>query len=420
MQVFTELTIRRSLATAGILAILLVDGGGILTPQPLGADQEDQQQQPPKLSAAQLDEVVARVALYPDPLLAQVMAAATFVEQIPDADLWAARHKNLQGDALAQAMDNAHLGFDPGVQALIAFPSVLELMNNDLAWTQTLGDATLIQRGDIMAAVQRMRQRAYAAGTLRSTQQNTVLHTAPQVIEIQPPSPVIYVPVYNPQVVYVFQPAPSAALAIGFAFAVALSPSYRASYWGYHPGFGWSSRTVIIIYNGAWGRTWVNHRTYIHTWGGVNRGFYNKPYAYVNTSVYARKTKLNVNKININNNDAVVNSNNMNPGSINARSVDLNRNNLIGSNTPAPNGSAVNPDTSGGNRNGVNRSARTVNRGSYQSQCPSPYTIAGSPVAEKARGYAKQNPAAPGVFTGVQNGKSEQMAAARGKLSRGK
>jgi hypothetical protein len=86
-------------------------------------------------------------------LLAQVMAAATFAEQVPASAQWAAQHKNLKGDALVQAMEAANFGFDPSVQAVLAFPSVLDLMNRDLAWTQTLGDATMIQRGDVMDAV---------------------------------------------------------------------------------------------------------------------------------------------------------------------------------------------------------------------------------------------------------------------------
>ena len=107
-----------------------------------------------------------------------------------------------------------------------------------------------------------------------------MVQSSPQVIEIQPASPtVIYVPTYSPQVVYAPAPPPPpgpstgavvAAAAIGFMAGVALSNSYCNSYWGYHGGFGWSSHTVIV-HNSAWGRTWVNHSTYVHSWGGVNR-----------------------------------------------------------------------------------------------------------------------------------------------------
>ena len=88
-------------------------------------------------------------------------------------------------------MEAANLGFDPSIQALVAFPSLLDLMNNDLARTQALGDATLVQRGDVMDAVQRMRKKAYDAGNLRSSQQIVVVQSSPQVIEIQPPSPTV-------------------------------------------------------------------------------------------------------------------------------------------------------------------------------------------------------------------------------------
>jgi hypothetical protein len=463
MSIFLHAAIRQLLGTVNILAILAVGPCAVLVQQPLAA----QQAEPARLSPAALDDVVARVALYPDPLLAQVMAASTFVEQISAADQWAVQHKNLKGDALAQAMEGAQLGFDPSVQALLAFPAVLDLMNKDLAWTQALGDATLVQRGDVMDAVQRMRKKAYDAGNLTSSQQMTVVQSSPQVIVIQPPSPtVVYVPTYNPQVVYVAPPPPApgvivAAAAIGFAVGVALSPSYCNNYWGYHSGFGWSSRTVIV-YNGAWGRTWVNHSTYIHTWGGVNRGFYAKPYAYVNTNVYVRKnynanvnrnvninnntnvnvnrnTNVNVNKnananinrnANINNNSNVnvnknananvnnntnVNRNNNANANVN-NNVNANRNNnanaTVNNNANVNRNNNANANRNSSGNQGANRGASTA---------PSaPQTRPANPGGQAARGYAPQSSAPSGTFSGVQNGRSEQNAAARGKASRAK
>ena len=319
--------------------------------------------------------------------MAQVLAAATFSEQIPDATKWAAQHKNLKGDALAQAMDAAQLAFDPSVQALIAFPPVLELMNKDLAWTQKLGDATLVQRGDVMDAVQRMRKKAQDAGNLKTTQQTTVVQSSPQVIEIQPASPtVIYVPTYSPQVVYAPAPPPPpgpstgavvAAAAIGFMAGVALSNSYCNSYWGHHGGFGWSSHTVIV-HNSAWGRTWVNHSTYVHTWGGVNRGFYARPTAYVNTNAY-RRTNVNVNRnVNVNNN------------------VNVNRNVNVNQNA------------------NINRTAnvnQNVNRNANQNQAVSRNANYGNVNTSSARGNTPQSSAQAGTFSGVQNGRSEHAAA---------
>jgi hypothetical protein len=107
-------------------------------------------------------------------------------------------------------MEGGQLPFDPSVQALIPFPSVLQLMNQDLNWTAQLGTAVLAQRGDVMDAVQRMRKKAYDAGNLKTSEQIKVVQSSPQVIEIQPPSPqVIYVPTYSPQVVYAPAPAPA-------------------------------------------------------------------------------------------------------------------------------------------------------------------------------------------------------------------
>jgi hypothetical protein len=363
--------------------------------------------------------------LYPDPLLAQVMAASTFVEQISAASAWAGQHRQMTGDALVQAMESSNLAFDPSVQALLAFPSVLDLMNQDLAWTQALGDATLVQRGDVMDAVQRMRKKAYDAGNLKSSQQITVVQSSPQVIVIQPPSPaVIYVPVYSPQAVYVASPPTGVvvAAAIGFAVAVALTPSYCNSYWGYRSGFGWSSRTVVI-YNGAWGRTWVNHNVYIHTWGGYNRGFYAKPYAYVNTRVYVRKPiatpyangnrNINVNNVNVNTvNRNTVNANTVNRNTVNSNTVNRNtvNSNTVNSNTA--NRNTVNANTA--NRNNVNQS---MNRSTYQAQNPNRTGNSGNASAKSARGYTPQSSAPSGAFSGVQNGRSEQKAAARGKNS---
>jgi hypothetical protein len=391
MRIFLDTLNRRLLIATNILAILTVGPCAILNPRPLAA--QETEAQPAKLDPAALDNVVARIALYPDPLLAQVMAAATFAEQLSAANQWAAQHKNLKGDALAQAMDSASLAFDPSVQALVAFPSVLDLMNKDMAWTQQLGDAVLVQRGDVMDAVQRMRKKAYDAGNLKSSQQVTVVQESPQVIVIQPPSPtVIYVPTYNPQVVYVAPPpGPStgtvvAAAAIGFMVGVALSNSYCNSYWGFHGGFGWHSHTVII-HNSSWGRSWGNHNVYVHSYGGVNRGFYSRPNAYVNTHAYVRhNSNVNVNRnVNVNNN------------------VNVNRNANVNRNVNQNNNLNRNPNVG----QSVNRPAQTpsrnVNRGTANNN---------------ARGFTQQSSARSGTFSGVQNGRSEQKAASRGKASR--
>src|ERR1700680_5217230 len=115
------------------------------------------QGQPPSFAPDQLDQLVSRVALYPDPLLAQIFAAATYPDQIPDAARWADEHHYLSGQALADAIQGDQLPWDPSLQALLPFPSVLDMMASDMQWTSDLGNAFLAQQQDVMDAVQRAR-----------------------------------------------------------------------------------------------------------------------------------------------------------------------------------------------------------------------------------------------------------------------
>ena len=144
--------------------------------------------------------MVAPIALYPDSLVAQILAASTFPEQVVEADRWVQAHPDLKGDALGQAVDQQP--WDPSVKALTAFPSVLGNMDKNLSWTSSLGDAYYNQQQDVMDAVQVMRQRAQAAGNLKSTPQQTVT-TQGSTIDIEPANPeVVYVPAYDPWLVY--------------------------------------------------------------------------------------------------------------------------------------------------------------------------------------------------------------------------
>src|ERR1700732_1468235 len=128
----------------------------------------------PSFTPEQLDKLVARIALYPDALLAQVLAAATYSDQIPDAGSWADQHHYLTGEALADAIQADHLPWDPSVQALLPFPSVLDMMASDMNWTTDLGNAFLAQQQDVMDAVQRERRKARDFGYLRSNGQIVV------------------------------------------------------------------------------------------------------------------------------------------------------------------------------------------------------------------------------------------------------
>ncbi len=151
-------------------------------------------------SPEQLQQLVAPIALYPDPLVAQILAASTYPEQVVEADRWIQANPGLTGEARAQAA-NQQL-WDPSVKALTAFPAVLGNMDKNLSWTSSLGDAYYNQPQDVMNAVQAMRQRAEAAGTLRGTPQDVVTNQDGS-ISIEPANPeVVYVPEYDPWAVY--------------------------------------------------------------------------------------------------------------------------------------------------------------------------------------------------------------------------
>ena len=216
----------------------------------------------PYYAPEQLDRMVSRVALYPDPLLAQVLAAATFPNDIPDAAAWADEHHNLSGGQLAEAIEGDQLPWDPSVQALLPFPNVLQMMASDMRWTNDIGDAFLGQQQEVMYAVQRMRQRARDYGYLRSGPE-IVVASGPY-ITIMPARPdYIVVPYYDPVVVYA-RPRPGFFIgaAIGFRFGVGLGVAFRPWGWGYNR-ISWDRR-VVFINNAPWQRTWVNRYEYHH------------------------------------------------------------------------------------------------------------------------------------------------------------
>src|ERR1700735_1431842 len=124
-----------------VLSLALIAGG---TPGLIAG------QAPPSYKPAELDKLVSRIALYPDPLVAQILAAATYPDQIPDAAKWADEHHYLTGKALADAIQGDQLPWDPSVQALLPFPSVLEMMSGDMNWTSDIGNAFLAQQADVM------------------------------------------------------------------------------------------------------------------------------------------------------------------------------------------------------------------------------------------------------------------------------
>jgi hypothetical protein len=224
---------------------------------------------PPTLPPAQLDQLVARIALYPDPLLGQILAAATYPDQIADAAHWADEHHYLTGQALADAIQSDQVPWDPSVQALLPFPSVLEMMSSDMSWTNSLGNAFLAQQQDVMDAVQRERKEARDYGYLRSNAQ-VVVGGGPY-ITIMPANPAfVVVPYYDPAVVF-FAPRPGFAVggAIHFGFGVTIGGFFRPWGWGVNR-FDWGGH-ALFINNTRWGRTWVNRGAYAHPYPGVHR-----------------------------------------------------------------------------------------------------------------------------------------------------
>jgi hypothetical protein len=253
----TKLTVRWIIA---YFALFL--GAQLFTAVLLAQAPLPQGQAPPYYPPQELQRLVSPIALYPDPLLAQILTASTFPDDIPAAAQWADEHHYLTGDALAQAITADQLPWDPSVQALLPFPSVLDMMASDMPWTQELGNAVLAQRPDVMDAVQRMRRLAANYGYLRSNP-SIVVGMGPY-ITIMPVNPAfIVVPYYSPAVVFV---APRPGFAVGFAirfgFGVPIGVVFRPWGWGV-TRFNWGGH-ALIVNNVAWGRTWVNRVTYVH------------------------------------------------------------------------------------------------------------------------------------------------------------
>ena len=217
---------------------------------------------PPPLPPPELDRLVDRIALYPDPLLGQILAAATYSDQIPDAARWADQHHYMTGQALADAIQADRLPWDPSVQALLPFPSVLDMMASDMGWTQALGNAFLSQQPDVMDAVQRERRKARDFGYLRSG--GGIIVGGGSYITVMPADPAfIPLPYYDPAIVY-FPPRPSFVVggAISFGFGVTIGTFFRPWGWGFNR-WDWGGH-ALFINNAPWRRTWAVRTTYVH------------------------------------------------------------------------------------------------------------------------------------------------------------
>jgi Protein of unknown function (DUF3300) len=249
--------------------LLAQDQGADAAPPPdtaQGAQAPAYAQQTPE----QLQRLVAPIALYPDSLVAQILAASTFPDEVVEADRWVQANPDLKGDALGKAVDQQP--WDPSVKALTAFPSVLGNMDKNLSWASSLGDAYYNQQQDVMDAVQVMRHKAQAAGALKSPDHEVVKEDGP-TIEIEPADPqVVYVPAYDPWLIYGYPVVawpgwyPYPGIWFGgpyFSFGLGFGI-------GWFGGFGWGW--------GNWGFNW--HGGYPLYGGGRyfsrSRTFYNR------------------------------------------------------------------------------------------------------------------------------------------------
>jgi hypothetical protein len=285
---------------AYLLSVMLVMAtipGGVLSQAPSGQSYNGQGA---PLSANELQSLVAPIALYPDALVAQILGAATFPDQIAYADDWLHQNQNLSGTALMQAADGQQ--WDPSVKALTQFPSVLDNMAKNPSWTSALGEAYHTQSADVMSAVQALRAQAYASGNLKSGSQITVVQQSPQTIVIQPTNPqVVYVPQYNPAVVYgtpYVTPGYSTAavvatglLSFGAGIAVGAAISGGCCGWGYSAwNCNWHGGAVVYgggayYGNNAWHGGYYGSGA--SAYGPYGSAHYNQGYN-PSTGTYAR------------------------------------------------------------------------------------------------------------------------------------
>ncbi len=271
-------TARKAVAGALVYAMLpcaLGVAGAQEAPPPPEYGASAYQPLPPE----QLDSLVAPIALYPDTLVAQILAAATYPAQVVSAEQFVQANGGYPPDQLAELANTQP--WDPSVKSLVAFPQVLNDLNRNMDWTTQLGNAYYNQPQDVLGAVQGMRQRAYAAGSLRPTPQETVVYQ-PGAIVIAPVSPaVVYVPYYDPWAVYGAPIQPygyyhyygpprgvifGAGLAIGFGVGLAVAAFTHYS-WGYHSWQpDWHDRAVVYNHNTYISNsvTVINHGDYGH------------------------------------------------------------------------------------------------------------------------------------------------------------
>jgi hypothetical protein len=387
-----------------------------------GSAAQGQAAQDADLTPKELDDLVSPIALYPDALVAQILAGATYPDQITAAHDWLNANPTLKDQALMEAADKQD--WDPSVKALTQFPSVLDKMTMNLAWTSALGEASYYQQKDVMAAIQRLRKQAKSAGNLKSGEQIKIVQQDPQTIIIQPASPtVVYVPVYNPTVVYGtpyyppgYSSADLAAVAIisfGVGMMIGAAINNSCCGWGWHYGgwgCGWRGGTVVYQRNVYVSRSVVYGGGYRRGYGGgyyggprptpYNRGNYNT--GNINTG----NRQTNIGNVNINTGgNANVNRPNAGTRPATTPGGNTNVNPPNASTRPAPNTSSREAwRNSGGQAGGNNARPTTADRGYGQRPAPntnsgafSGYNKGGNARAESSRGRSSATGAAAGA-----------------------
>ena len=252
----------------------------------------------------ELDQMLAPIALYPDALLAQVLMASTYPLEVVQADRWAQQNKELKDDALAEALENQE--WDPSVKSLVQFPDVLAMMGEKLDWTQKLGDAFLSQEEDVTKTVQNLRKKADEAGNLKTTQEQ-VVKVEKEVSIIESASPqVVYVPVYNPTVVYgtwwyphyppyyYYPPYYPRPALYGFATGVAIGVAWGYA-WGHWNWHGRGGVNVNINQNININRN-INRDRYKRDYGGRDGKWQHKPEHRKGVSYRDQKTAKQYNR----------------------------------------------------------------------------------------------------------------------------
>jgi hypothetical protein len=256
-------TVRGLLAL--LCTVLVAPGNSVMYAQSPPQSAAPQEQAAPKIPNEQLDSLVAPIALYPDPLLAQMLAASTYPLEIIQLQQWLQRNKGLKDKALVDAVEKEN--WDPSVQAMAPLPDAVKQLSENIKWTTDLGNAFLAQQGDVMDAIQRMRAKAQGAGSLKSNEQQKVEAKVVEnktVVIIEPANPqVVYIPSYNPTVVYgppvypyppmAYPPPPPpgayvATAAVSFGVGMMVGSAMHGG-WGWGCGWGGGGNNTININN---------------------------------------------------------------------------------------------------------------------------------------------------------------------------